>query len=155
MSTIAPREDLTITASFRGDWNSYPTQIGRERYNTYARRSQPSGRRRDRQRKCLYRHDHSTLSLASVAGAPGNARHAVSSVPILSAFQSLAESDHEGNYSAGATLRHRIDRATFDLNWSYIYSRGVLDYTAASPSAVVYRASSPRWGTVSRGIPIG
>src|SRR6202789_4361893 len=36
MSRIAPREDLTISASFRGDWNIYPAQLGRQGYSTHA-----------------------------------------------------------------------------------------------------------------------
>src|SRR6202034_4313564 len=46
--------------------------------------------------------------------------------------------DHERNYSAGLTARHRIDRTTFDLAWSYIYSRGLIDYSATSAGAFVY-----------------
>jgi hypothetical protein len=152
MSTIAPREDLTITASFRGDWNSYPTQIGRRRYNTYAAQISTEWTPTPTDSASVYiGYDHSTLSLASVAGNPGNTPTCGElGCPFYPPASRWWESDHEGNYSAGATLRHRIDRATFDLNWSYIYSRGVLDYTAASPSALVYPSE---FATMGSGFP--
>jgi hypothetical protein len=152
MSTIAPREDLTITASFRGDWNSYPTQIGRQRYNTYAAQISTEWTPTPTDSASVYiGYDHSTLSLASVAGNPGNSPTCGElGCPFYPPASRWWESDHEGNYSAGATLRHRIDRATFDLNWSYIYSRGMLDYTAASPSALVYPSE---FATMGSGFP--
>ncbi len=35
MATLAPREDMTITASLRGDWNDYDARIGRQGYSTF------------------------------------------------------------------------------------------------------------------------
>src|SRR6202020_3077894 len=87
-------------------------------------------------------------ALASVAGNPGTTP---TCGELGCSFYPLAnqwwESDSERNYSAGATLRHRIDRATFDLNWSYIYARGLVDYSAASAGALVYPSEVPTIGS--------
>ena len=151
MSTFAPREDLTVTASFRGDWNSYPALIGRTGYNTLATQISAEWTPTPTDSATAYvGYDHSALALASVAGTGGTPTCA----ELGCAFYPLAarwwESDNERNYSAGATLRHRIDRATFDLNWSYIYARGLIDYSAASPIALVYPSE---FATMGSGFP--
>jgi hypothetical protein len=151
MSAFAPREDLTVTASFRGDWNSYPTLIGRTGYNTLATQISAEWTPTPTDSAIAYvGYDHSALALASVSGTGGTPTCA----QLGCAFYPLAarwwESDNERNYSAGATLRHRIDRATFDVNWSYIYARGVIDYSAASPSALVYPSE---FATMGSGFP--
>jgi hypothetical protein len=152
MSTIAPRDDLTVTASFRADWNHYAVLIGRQGYNTYAAQISTEWTPTPTDSASAYiGYDHSALALASVSGGPGNTptcgELGCPNYPLASRWW---ESDHEGNYSAGVTLRHRIERATFDLNWSYIYARGLLDYTAASPSALVYPSE---FATMGSGFP--
>jgi hypothetical protein len=149
MSTIAPREDLTVSASFRADWNGYPTLIGRQGYNTLAAQLSAEWTPTPADGASAYiGYDHSALALASVAGGPGNSPTCGElGCPFYPLASRWGESDHERNYSAGVTLRHRIDRATFDVNWSYIYSRGVLDYSAASPSALVYPSEFAAMGS--------
>jgi hypothetical protein len=152
MATMAPREDLTISASVRGDWNDSPTLIGRQGYNTLAAQISAEWMPTPTDSVTAYvGYDHSTLSLASVASIPGNTP---SCGQLGCAFYPLenrwSQSDHERNYSAGATLLHRIDRATFDLAWSYIYSRGQLNYTAASPGALVYASD---FASIGSGFP--
>jgi hypothetical protein len=152
MSTIAPRDDLTITASFRGDWNTYPTLIGRQGYNTVAAQISAEWVPTPTDSVSAYiGYDRSTLNMASVSGGPVNVP---SCGDLGSACYPLAnrwwESDRERNYSAGATVRRRIDRATFDLAWNYIYSRGRLDYTAASSGALVYPSE---FATMGSGFP--
>jgi hypothetical protein len=152
MSTIALRDDLTITASFRGDWNNYPALIGRQGNNTIAAQVSAEWQPTPTDSVTAYiGYDHSALSIASVSGAPVNTP---SCGDLGSACYPLAnrwgESDHERNYSAGATVLHRLDRATFDLTWSYIYSRGQVDYTAASSGALVYPSD---FATIGTGFP--
>jgi hypothetical protein len=152
MTTIAPRDDLTVTASFRADWNHYAVLIGRQGYNTYAAQISTEWTPTPTDSASAYiGYDHSALALASVSGGPGNTptcgELGCPNYPLASRWW---ESDHEGNYSAGVTLRHRIERATFDLNWSYIYARGLVDYTAASPSALVYPSE---FATMGSGFP--
>jgi hypothetical protein len=72
MSTFAPREDLTVTASFRGDWNSYPALIGRTGYNTLATQISAEWTPTPTDSATAYvGYDHSALALASVAGTGG------------------------------------------------------------------------------------
>jgi hypothetical protein len=149
MSTIAARDDLTITASLRGDWNSYPVQIGRQRYNTLAAQISADWAPRPTDTVTGYiAYDRSVLGLSSVAGGPGlTATCGQLGCPFYSAANRWWESDHEQNYSAGATLVHRMNRATLDLGWTYIYSRGKVYYTAASPGALVYPSEFATMGT--------
>jgi hypothetical protein len=152
MSTIALRNDLTITASFRGDWNKYPTLIGRQGYNTLAAQVSAEWVPTPTDSVTAYiGYDHSALSIASVAGGVVNVP---SCGDLGSACYPLAnswgESDNERNYSAGATVLHRFNRATFDLTWSYIYSRGLVDYTAASSGALVFPGD---FATIGSGFP--
>lgn len=152
MSTIAPRDDLTITASFRADWNHYGVLIGRQGYNTNAAQISAEWTPSPTDSASAYiGYDHSALALASVSGNLGNTPTCGElGCPSYLLASRWWESDSERNYSAGATLRHRIERVTFDVNWSYIYSRGRLDYSAASPSALVYPSE---FATMGSGFP--
>jgi hypothetical protein len=150
MSTFAPREDVTVTASVRGDWNSYGgVLIGRTGYNTFAAQISTEWTPTPTDSASVYiGYDHSALAVASVSGS--GAKCPDLGCPSYPLDNRWWESDSERNYSAGATLRHRIDRVTFDLNWSYIYARGLVDYTAASAGALVYPSE---FATMGSGFP--
>jgi Putative outer membrane beta-barrel porin, MtrB/PioB len=138
MATITPRDDLTISASFRGDWNTYPAQLGRQGYNTHAAQISTDWAPAPNESISTYiGYDDSTLHQAAVASASG-AACANLGCPYYPTSNQWWSTDHERNYSAGVTARHRIDRTTFDLAWSYIYSRGTIDYSAASAGAFEY-----------------
>jgi hypothetical protein len=150
MATLAAREDLTVTASFRGNWNSYPTLIGRQGYDTLASQISTEWTPTTTDSASAYiGYDQSRLSMASVAGQGGTQCPDLGCPFYANEYRWWA-SDHEHNYSAGLTLRHRIDWATIDLAYSYIYSRGLLDYSAASPLALVYPETFP---TIGSGFP--
>jgi hypothetical protein len=144
MSTFAPREDLTVTASVRGDWNTYPgVLIGRQGYDTLAAQISTEWTPTATDSFSAYiGYDHSGLAMSNVSGATRKCSDLSCLLP-----NQWWESDNERNYSAGATLRHRVDRATFDANWSYIYARGLVDYSAASAGALVYPSEFPTMGT--------
>ena len=138
MSTIAPRDDLTITASFRGDWNTYGAQLGRQGNNTHATQISTEWVPAPSDSISAYiGYDDSTLHQSSVASS-SSAVCANLGCPYYPLANQWWSTDHERNYSAGVTARHRIDRVTLDMAWSYIYSRGMLDYSAASAGAFVY-----------------
>ena len=138
MATIAPRDDLTISASFRGDWNTYPAQLGRQGYNTHAAQISTDWAPAPNESFSAYiGYDDSTLHQAAVASGSG-AFCTNLGCPFYPTSNQWWSTDHERNYSAGVTARHRIDRTTFDLAWSYIYSRGKIEYSAASAGAFVY-----------------
>ena len=138
MSTIAPRDDLTITASFRGDWNTYGAQLGRQGNNTHATQISTEWVPAPSDSISAYiGYDDSTLHQSSVASS-SSAVCANLGCPYYPLANQWWSTDHERNYSAGVTARHHIDRVTLDMAWSYIYSRGMLDYSAASAGAFVY-----------------
>jgi hypothetical protein len=140
MSTIAPRDDLTITASFRGDWNTYPAQLGRQGYNTHAAQISTEWVPAPSDSVSAYiGYDDSTLHQSAVASTQTAAPCADLGCPFYPTADQWWSTEHERNYSAGATARHRIDRVTFDIAWSYIYSRGTIDYSAASAGAFEYQ----------------
>jgi hypothetical protein len=138
MTTMAPRDDLTISASVRGDWNTYPAQLGRQGYNTHAAQIStdwvPTA---DDSFSAYIGYDNSTLHQSAVASSDA-APCANLGCPYYPTANQWWSTEGERDYSAGLTARHRIDRATFDLAWSYIYSRGTIDYSAASPGAFEY-----------------
>jgi hypothetical protein len=138
MSTIAVRDDLTISASFRGDWNAYPAQLGRQGYNTHAAQISTEWVPAAEDRFSAYiGYDDSTLHQAAVASTQTEAC-ANLGCPYYPTANQWWSTEGERDYSAGLTARHRIDRTTFDLAWSYIYSRGTIDYSAASAGAFEY-----------------
>jgi hypothetical protein len=138
MATIAPRDDLTVSASFRGDWNTYPAQLGRQGYNTHAAQiSSDWMPAADDSFSAYIGYDDSTLHQAAVASTQ-TAPCANLGCPFYPTANQWWSTEHERNYSAGATARHRIDRITFDLAWNYIYSRGTIGYSAASAGAFEY-----------------
>jgi Putative outer membrane beta-barrel porin, MtrB/PioB len=149
MATIAPRDDLTISASFRGDWNTYPAQLGRQGYNTHAAQIStdwvPSA---DDSFSAYVGYDDSTLHQAAVASTL-NQPCANLGCPYYPTSNQWWSTEGERDYSAGLTARHRIDRTTFDLAWSYIYSRGTIDYSAASAGAFEYSNEFTGTGTGS------
>jgi hypothetical protein len=138
MTTMAPRDDLTISASVRGDWNTYPAQLGRQGYNTRAAQIStdwvPTA---DDSFSAYIGYDNSTLHQSAVASSEA-APCANLGCPYYPTANQWWSTEGERDYSAGLTARHRIDRATFDLAWSYIYSRGTINYSAASPGAFEY-----------------
>lgn len=138
MSTIAVRDDLTISASFRGDWNTYPAQLGRQGYNTHAAQIStdwmPAA---DDSVSAYIGYDDSTLHQAAVASTQTEPC-ANLGCPYYPTANQWWSTEGERDYSAGLTARHRIERATFDLAWSYIYSRGTINYSAASTGAFEY-----------------
>ena len=78
MTTLMPRPDMTVTASVRADWNQYPTQIGRQGYDTYAAALQWEWQFESRTNMNAWVGlDHSSLHLSNVndAGAPFAAGH--------------------------------------------------------------------------------
>jgi hypothetical protein len=151
MATMAARNDLTVTASFRGDWNRDPALIGRQNYDTLSAQISVEWTPTTTDQASAYiGYDHSTLSIANVSGALSPTVCPDLGCPYYPDANRWWESDHEHNESAGVTLLHRMHWATLDLSWNYIYSRGLLDYTAASEGALV---PPPNFATIGTGFP--
>ncbi|HEX7915171.1 MtrB/PioB family outer membrane beta-barrel protein [Rudaea sp.] len=141
MATLALRDDLSISASFRGDYDVYRgVQVGRQGYFTYATQVSAEWTPTTADNfSAFVGLDHSRLDQASVAGYP-NDSNSPTCAPLGCASYPLTDrwwqSDRERNYSAGLTALHRWRRASFDFSWNYIYARGNLFHTAASSGAI-------------------
>jgi hypothetical protein len=140
MATITPREDLTVTASLRGDWNSYGAVIGRTGYDTVDALLQTEWQPQTGTSASAYvAWGRSRLALANVqdqqngAGPDptlGGANYAL--------FGEWWLTDAQRDYYGGVTLSQQIRRARLDFTWNYLYSRGLDNYSYAGASALAY-----------------
>jgi hypothetical protein len=143
MATVMPRPDMTITASVRGDWNQYPTEIGRQGYDTSSAMLQWEWQPEARTSMSLWAAiDHSSMHMANVndAGAPlavdtPNDALGGPTYPLANRWWAA---DEERNWSGGAALTHYFRSVRLDLNWNYISSRGITSYNFAGPGAMTF-----------------
>ena len=143
MATTMPRPDMNVTASVRGDWNQYPTEIGRQGYATSAATLQWEWQFAARTGLNLWvAIDHSSLHMANVndAGAPlavdtPNDALGGPTYPLANRWWAA---DEERNWSGGAAVTHYFGKNHLDLNWNYQSSRGITNYSYASGGALTY-----------------
>lgn len=140
MVTTMPRTDMTLSASLRGDWNSYDAQIGRQSYDTYGATVQWEWQAAPLTNMSVYgAWDQSRLHLANVQDQQGGAGINPALGGPNYAFDGAWDlRNKQRNYYAGATFDHTIGRIRFDANWNYIYSRGLDNYSYGGPSALAY-----------------
>jgi hypothetical protein len=139
IATLMPREDMTVSATLRGDWNDYDAVLGRQRMDnlgaTLAWDWQPAPAT---SASVFLAWDRSRLRLANV-----NEINDSGSDPALggSTFPDIGRwtaEDQERDRSLGATFNHRVGRVTLDAGWTLLDARGSLDYGFASPAALAY-----------------
>ena len=143
MATVMPRPDMTLTASVRGDWNQYPTEIGRQGYDTSAAMVQWEWQPEARTSMSLWAGiDHSSMHMANVndAGAPlavdtTDNTLGGSTYPLANRWWAA---DEERNWSGGAALSHYFRAVRADLNWNYLSSRGITSYNYAGVGAMTF-----------------
>ncbi|MFC4821830.1 MtrB/PioB family outer membrane beta-barrel protein [Dokdonella ginsengisoli] len=144
MATLAPREDMTITASLRGDWNDYDARIGRQGYSTFGATLQWDWQPTPRtQASAYYGYDRSRLREANVNELNANGvdpRLGGATYPLAGRWW---VTDTQHNRSAGANLRHDFGRARLDLDWSRLHSRGITAYSYASSLALAWADTVP------------
>jgi hypothetical protein len=147
MTTVTPREDMTVTGTVRGEWNVNPEMIGRQRYDTFAATLQWEWQPAPASSVSVYLgYDRSNMRLASVSGSTGATSGVLGSAGYPLANQ-WWEGDNERNYSAGTTLQKNFGLISVDLSYNYLYSRGITSYTAASAGALVYPQDFATMGT--------
>lgn len=140
MATFIPHDDMTISASLRGDFNSYDAKIGRQDYDTYSGTLQWEWQFAPATNLSAFvAVDRSRLKLANVqdqqsgVGADptlGGANYALNGVWGLS--------DKQRDYYAGAIFNHSFARLRLDASWNYVYSRGGDNYSYLDPSALAH-----------------
>lgn len=138
MATVMPRDDMTLTASLRGDWNDYDAVLGRQKYDTIGATLQwewqPSPRT---SASVYYGYDEAKLRIANVNDVE------TGSDPTLGGATYPLDArwwvdDKQRNHNAGITFTHRFGRVRFDADWNFIYSRGTDAYRFSSPAALAY-----------------
>jgi hypothetical protein len=138
MATLLAREDMTFTASVRGDWNAYDVVLGRKGYNTVGVALQwewqPSPLTNA---SVYYGFDRSTLHMANVNDVESGSDPTLggATYPLDGRWWST---DKEKNHNAGATLTQQFGRVKLDATWNFIYSHGITNYSFASGSALAY-----------------
>jgi hypothetical protein len=147
MAALMPRSDMTLSASVRGDWNVYPTQIGRQGYDTSAAALQWEWRFQTLTTLSAWVGvDHSSLHLANVNDAAVDTPDDTLGGATYPLANRWWAADEERNWSGGATLRHQFHATrwlrptSLDLSWNYQASRGITSYIYASPGALTYPA---------------
>jgi hypothetical protein len=143
MATVMPRPDMTITASVRGDWNQYPTEIGRQGYDTSAAMLQWEWQPEARTSLSVWAAiDHSSMHMANVndAGAPlaVDTPDPALGGPTYPLANRWWAADEERNWSGGAALTRYFRAVRLDLNWNYLSSRGITTYNFAGPGAMTF-----------------
>ena len=144
MATLAPREDMTITASLRGDWNDYDARIGRQGYSTFGASVQWEWQPTPRTQASAYLgYDRSRLRESNVNELNANGvdpRLGGSTYPLAGRWW---VTDTQRNRSAGANLRHDFGRVRLDLDWNSLHARGITAYSYASSLALAWADTVP------------
>jgi hypothetical protein len=151
MATVMPRPDMTVTASVRGDWNQYPTEIGRQGYDTSAATLQWEWQPQERTSMSVWASiDHSSMHMANVNDAGAPLAVDTPDNTLGGATYPLADlwwaADEEHNWSGGATLTHYFREMRLDFVWNYQSSRGITSYGYASPTAMTFPDSPAEAG---------
>jgi Putative outer membrane beta-barrel porin, MtrB/PioB len=152
MATLMPRPDMTIAASVRGDWNQYPTEIGRQGYNTIASTLQWEWQFQALTSMSAWvGFDRSSLHMANVndAGAPFAMDTPDASLggPTYPLADRWWASDEQRNWSGGASLTHYFGPTRLDFSWNYLSSRGITGYSFVSPGALTYASVAATAGS--------
>ena len=137
MATIAPRDDMTLSASLRGDYNDYDAVLGRQRYDTLGLTLQWEWQPTPTTNASVYYgYDRSTLRVANVNEVNDSGTDPTLGGSTYPDNARWSADDRQRNHNAGATLDHAFGRVHLDVNWNYLYSRGLTSYTFASPLAL-------------------
>ena len=138
MATLAPRADMTLSASVRGDWNDYDAELGRQGYDTLGFTLQWEWQPSPRTSASLYYgYDRSTLDIANVNDLENGDDPTLGGATYPLEGRWWVE-DEQRNHNAGATFRHAFGKVRLDAGWNYLYSRGITNYRFASPVALAY-----------------
>jgi hypothetical protein len=145
MGTFMPREDMTVTATFRGDWNNYSAVIGRQQLNQLSAMLQwewqPSP---TTNASVFYGYDQSSLRLSNVNetgvdSVGSDPRLGGAEYPLAGVWWAR---DQQRNHTAGILFNQQLRRVRLDAGWNYQYARGITGYNYASPLAFAYPADA-------------
>ncbi|MFI4969085.1 MAG: MtrB/PioB family outer membrane beta-barrel protein [Lysobacterales bacterium] len=139
MATIAPRDDMTLSASLRGDYNDYDAVLGRQRYDTLGLTLQWEWQPTPTTNASVYYgYDRSKLRLANVNEINDSGADPTLGGTTYADVGRWSADDRQRNQNAGATLNHSFGRVRLDASWQFIDARGTTSYSFATPAALAY-----------------
>jgi hypothetical protein len=148
MATVNPLPDMTVAASLRGDWNQYPTQIGRQDYDTMAASLQWEWQFETVSSVSLWvGTDRSTIHLSNVNDAAVNTTDDTLGGSTYPYANQWWAADKQRNWSGGGTLTHYLGPVRLDLGWNYVSSRGITSYSYATSGALTYDYTAAQAGS--------
>jgi len=145
MGTVMPREDMTVTATFRGDWNDYEAVIGRQALNLLSAMVQWEWQLSPQTNvSAFYAYDQSMLRFSNVNekgvdSVGSDPRLGGAEYPLAGVWWAH---DQQRNHLAGVAFSQQMRRVRFDASWNYLYSHGITSYNYASPLAFAYPADA-------------
>jgi hypothetical protein len=139
VGTIALREDMTLAATLRGDFNTYDARIGRHRYDTFGLTLQWEWQPSPSTHASLwYGFDRSSLGLANVNEINDSGADPTLGGPTYPLSGRWWVDDRQRNHSAGATFARAFGRVRVDAAWNYLNARGATAFAYASPLALAW-----------------
>ena len=139
MATLALRDDMTLSASMRGDCNDYDAELGRQGYDTWGATIEWEWRPAPGSAASLYYgYDRSKLGLANVNEINDSGSDPALGGPTYPDIGRWWADDDERTHNAGFAFRHDFGGVRFDANWNWLYARGVTSYRFNSPLALAW-----------------
>jgi hypothetical protein len=138
MATIMPRDDMTLSASLRGDWNHYDAELGRQKLDTMGVTLQWEWQPSPLTNASVFiGFDRSKLGIANVNEASLGSDPSLggSTYPLAGRWW---VDDTQRNRSLGAHFAHNFDKLRFDASWNWNFTRGTTDYRYASDIALAW-----------------
>lgn len=143
MGTLALPRDMTLYASLRAERNRYDGEIGRRGYGTLAASLQWEWQPGEKTTlSAWYGYDRSKLGISNTNDVPAGRDGALGGVAPADGGTSAYPAgyrwwmdDTQRNHNGGFALRHRLGRATLDLDWNYLDARGITAWDAESANA--------------------
>jgi len=139
MATLALRDDMTLSASMRGDWNDYDAAIGRQRHDGWGATLewdwQPSPATTA---SAYYGYDRTRLRLANVNEINDSGSDPSLGGPTYPLIGRWWADDVQRTHNAGLNFRHDFGRVRFDAGWNWLHARGATSYRFASPLALAW-----------------
>ena len=138
-ATYALRDDMTLGASMRGDWNDYDAELGRQRQDargvTLEWEWQPSPATNA---SAYYGYERSNLGLANVNEINDSGSDPTLGGPTYPEIGRWWADDEQRTHNAGVAFRHDFGRVRLDADWSWLYARGITSYRFNSPLALAW-----------------
>lgn len=140
MATITPRDDMTLSASVRGDWNDYDAELGRQKLDTMGFTLQWEWQPSPLTNASVFvGYDRSKLGIANVNEAVSDNPDPSLGGPTYTEAGRWWVDDTQRNRSLGANFSHAFaNRLRFDAAWNWNYTRGATDYRYASAAALAW-----------------